>query len=57
MFEGTGEIILKDGTVAAEAEGTYVKLPVDEITSAEFSESDWFADTLPLPDHIDLGEA
>jgi acyl-coenzyme A thioesterase PaaI-like protein len=57
VFEGTGEIILEDGTVAAEGEGTYVKLPVDEIASAEFSETDWFPDTLPLPAHIDLGEA
>lgn len=55
VFEGTGEIILEDGTVAAEGEGTYVKLPVGEITSAEFSETDWFADTGPLPDEIDLG--
>jgi acyl-coenzyme A thioesterase PaaI-like protein len=57
VFEGTGEIILEDGTVAAEGEGTYVKLPVDEIASAEFSETDWFADTMQLPAHIDLGEA
>jgi acyl-coenzyme A thioesterase PaaI-like protein len=56
-FEGTGEIILEDGTVAVEAEGTYVKLPVDDITSAEFSETDWFADDLPLPEHLDLGGA
>jgi acyl-coenzyme A thioesterase PaaI-like protein len=57
VFEGTGEIVLEDGTVAAEAEGTYVKLPVGDITSAEFSETDWFVDTMPLPDHIDLGGA
>jgi acyl-coenzyme A thioesterase PaaI-like protein len=56
VFEGEGEILLEDGTVAAEAEGTYVKLPVDEIASAEFRETDWFADTMPLPDHLDLGE-
>jgi acyl-coenzyme A thioesterase PaaI-like protein len=54
-FEGTGEIILEDGTIAAEAEGTYVKLPIGEIASAEFSEDDWFADNSPLPDHVDLG--
>jgi acyl-coenzyme A thioesterase PaaI-like protein len=57
VFEGTGEIRLEDGTVAAEGEGTYVKLPVDEITSAGFRETDWFADGRPLPDYIDLGEA
>jgi acyl-coenzyme A thioesterase PaaI-like protein len=57
VFEGTGEIILEDGTVAAEGEGTYVKLPIDEIASADFSDSDWLVDTMPLPDHVDLGEA
>jgi acyl-coenzyme A thioesterase PaaI-like protein len=56
VFEGTGELILEDGTVAAEAEGTYVKLPIGEIASTEFSDGSWFADTLPLPDHLDLGE-
>ncbi len=46
-FEGTGEIILEDGTVAAEAEGVYVKLPIGEIASDEFSQTDWFSDPLP----------
>ncbi len=55
VFEGTGEVLLEDGTVAAEGEGTYVKLPVGDITSAEFGENQWFADTSPLPDHLDLG--
>jgi hypothetical protein len=55
VFEGTGEIVLEDGTVAAEAEGTYVKLPIDDIASTEFSDSDWFADPRPLPAEIELG--
>jgi acyl-coenzyme A thioesterase PaaI-like protein len=55
VFAGTGEIVLADGTVAAEAEGTYVKLPIDQIASADFSESDWFADPRPVPAEIDLG--
>ena len=55
VFEGTGEIILDDGTVAAEAEGTYMKFPIEQIASAEFSDSDWFADPLPLPAEIELG--
>lgn len=55
VFEGTGEIVLSDGTVAAEAEGTYVKLPIDEIATGEFSERDWFADPRPLPTEIDVG--
>jgi len=55
VFAGTGEIVLADGTVAAEAEGTYVKLPIDQIASSEFSESDWFADPRPVPAEIDVG--
>lgn len=55
VFEGTGEILLEDGTVAAEARGKYVKLPIEEIAAVEFSESEWFADRLPLPAEIDFG--
>jgi acyl-coenzyme A thioesterase PaaI-like protein len=57
VFEGAGELILEDGTVAAEAVGTYVKLPIDEIASMEFSEQEWCADKLPLPEQIELGGA
>ena len=56
VFEGTGEIVLEDGTVAVEAQGTYVKLPLDGIVDTDFGETQWFADTLPLPAEIELGE-
>ena len=55
VFEGTGEVLLEDGTVAAEGEGTYVKLPIDDIASGDFSENDWFADSSILPEHIEIG--
>jgi uncharacterized protein (TIGR00369 family) len=55
IFEGTGEILLDDGTVAAEARGRYIKLPIEDIAAVEFSESEWFADGSPLPAEIDLG--
>ncbi len=54
VFEGTGEVVLEDGTVAAEAEGTYVKLPIDEIASVDFGEREWFPDPLSAPDDVDL---
>ena len=54
MFEGTGEIILEDGTVAAEGRGRYMKLPLEDIGTVEFSEAEWVADGLPLPTGIDL---
>jgi uncharacterized protein (TIGR00369 family) len=55
IFEGTGEIVLEDGTVAAEAYGKYLKMPVEQIAAAEFGDTEWFEDRLPLPAEIDLG--
>jgi uncharacterized protein (TIGR00369 family) len=55
IFEGTGEIVLDDGTVAAEGRGKYLKMSVEDITAVEFSEREWFADRLPLPDGLELG--
>ena len=54
IFEGTGEIVLADGSVAAEAHGKYLKMPIEDIATAGFSETEWFADDLPLPSAIDL---
>ena len=43
IFSGTGELILKDGTVAATAEGKYVRLKIDSIVEDkdEFHK-EWF---------------
>jgi uncharacterized protein (TIGR00369 family) len=56
MFEGTGEIVLEDGTVAVEAQGKYVKMPIEGIVDTDFIRSEWFADTQPVPAELDLGE-
>ena len=56
MFEGTGEIVLEDGTVAVEAHGKYVKMPIEGIVETDFTRSEWFADTQPVPAEIELGE-
>lgn len=56
MFEGRGEIVLDDGTVAVEATGRYIRLPIDRIADGDF-EAEWFEDTLPLPATIDAGTA
>lgn len=40
-FEGSGEILLEDGTTAVEAEGKYLKMPYDEISDAKVSALDW----------------
>lgn len=48
-FEGTGEIVLPDGTVAVEACGRYLKLPIERIAGDAFADAEWFADPAPLP--------
>jgi uncharacterized protein (TIGR00369 family) len=54
LFEGSGEIVLEDGTVAVEARGKYLRIPLSEIADAAFSELEWFADELPIPPEIDI---
>lgn len=55
LFEGTGEIVLPDGTVAIEAWGKYLKMPIERISDEEaFTEADWGPDERPAPDTIDL---
>lgn len=51
LFEGTAEILLDDGTVAVEAAGKYLRLPIDKIAEADFT-SEWFADGRPLPETV-----
>lgn len=51
IFEGTGEIVLDDGSVAVEARGRYLRLPIDRIAEGDFA-AEWFADERPVPDHI-----
>jgi acyl-coenzyme A thioesterase PaaI-like protein len=54
LFEGSGEILLDDGTVAVEANGRYVKMTLGEITDDDFDQRDWFEDEREAPDSIDL---
>ncbi len=51
LFEGAAEILLDDGTVAVEATGKYLRLPIDRIAEGDFT-SEWFADERPLPETI-----
>ena len=54
LFEGTGEILLDDGSVAVEASGKYLKMDLGEITDDDFDQREWFTDPRDRPDHIDL---
>jgi len=41
FFEGTGEILLSDGSAAVEARGRYFRLPLDQIAQSELDELEW----------------
>ena len=51
MFEGSGEIRLPDGSVAVEAKGRYLRLPIEKIAEGDM-DNDWFADERGLPETI-----
>lgn len=53
LFEGEGRIVLEDGTVAIEATGRYMKLPIDKIADGDF-ESQWFEDPREAPESVTL---
>ena len=55
IFEGTGEIVLPDGTVAVEASGKYMRMPIDKIADGDFT-AEWFVDERDRPGEIDLWE-
>ncbi|HEY43548.1 MAG TPA: PaaI family thioesterase [Anaerolineae bacterium] len=40
-FEGSGEILLKDGSVAVEGKGKFLKLPLDDIADFNAEEQEW----------------
>lgn len=41
FFEGTGEILLADGEIAATGFGKYIKLPLDKIADFDATEQEW----------------
>ncbi|MDP2234616.1 MAG: PaaI family thioesterase [Actinomycetota bacterium] len=53
LFESKGQIVLPDGSVAIEATGKYMKLPIDRIADGDF-ELEWFADDRPAQASVEL---
>ncbi len=54
LFEGTGELLLPDGEVAARATGKYFKMGVDEIAGGEFVDTEWgLLPDVELPSELD----
>lgn len=57
VFKGTGEILLEDGTVAAEASGHYFRLDPDAIAPGLQVHEVMHADPRPYPKTIEFEEA
>lgn len=41
IFEGSGEILLSDNSVAVEGRGRYIKLPLENIADFDVAEQEW----------------
>jgi len=55
FFEGSGELLLADGTVAAEGHGRYLKAPLEKIADFDIDLLEWEIVRLPEdPDEVDL---
>lgn len=53
-FEGSGEIITKDGSIAVEGKGKFLKLPLDDIADFDAEEQEW--KVTPSPDDPEFFE-
>ena len=54
-FEGSGEILLKDGTVAVEGKGKFLKLHIDDIADFDTEEQEWRVTPSPNdPEYVAL---
>lgn len=54
LFEGSGELLLDDGTVAVEARGKYVKMGLGDIAPQMSRDSEWFPDSRPRPGETEV---
>ena len=43
FFEGSGEIVLEDGSVAVSGKGRYLKMPIDKIADLDVEGGEWVA--------------
>jgi acyl-coenzyme A thioesterase PaaI-like protein len=55
IYEGSGEIKLKSGEVAADAYGKYMKLPIEKIADFDYEDQEWgVVSTEEDPTEIDI---
>jgi uncharacterized protein (TIGR00369 family) len=56
FFEGSGELLLPDGTVAVEGSGRYIKMPLEKIADFNPDEQDWRVVAMAKdPPEVELG--
>ena len=48
IFEGTGELYLPDGTVAADCEGKYIKMDITKIADFDEEREEWYVRPDPV---------
>ncbi len=49
IFEGSGELILPDGSVAADCVGKYVKMDITKIADFDYEREEWYVRPDPEP--------
>lgn len=55
FFEGSGELLLADGTIAAEAQGRYLKMPLEKIADFDHEIQQWRVVAHPDdPEYVEL---
>ena len=55
FFKGIGKIVLPDGDIAAEAEGKYLKLPIEKIADFDKESNEWrVVESEADPDSIEI---
>ena len=47
FFEGSGEIVLDDGSIAVTAQGRYIRMPLEKIADFDREEQQWKVTSLP----------
>lgn len=55
FFEGSGELLLADGTVAATGRGRYLRLPLEKIADFDVHQQQWQVMVSPEdPEYVDI---
>ncbi len=50
VFEGTGELLLPDGSAAADCVGKYIKMDITKIADFDYDREEWYVRPDPEPE-------